>query len=112
MTPLGVVGRRSTSQRSARHAVRSHRTLAAGSGRNTVEVLITRLCVGIGVMERVKCQAAGDREAEAAVVELVEDLDGNFVRVRIPEERDLEASLVAVREFFELWVRHECPSGW
>src|SRR5207248_3495289 len=49
---------------------------------------------------------AGDREAEAAVVEMVDDLDRDFVGARIPEERDLEAVLVAVGELLGGCVRH------
>ena len=58
------------------------------------------------MVERVERQVAGDREAEAAVVEVVDDVDRDFVGAGIPEEGDLEAVLVAVGEFFAGCVRH------
>ena len=64
-------------------------------------MVLVRLRVRVGVVERVQGQVAGDREPEAAVVEVVDDLDGDFVGAGIPEERDLEAVLVAVGEFFD-----------
>ena len=50
-------------------------------------MVVVRLRVRIGVVERVQGQVAGNREPEAAVVELVDDLDGDFVGAGIPEER-------------------------
>ncbi len=73
---------------------------------DVVGVLLARLRVRVGVMERVERQVAGDWEAEAAVIEVVDDLDRDFVGAGIPEEGDLEAVLVAVGEFFGGCVRH------
>ena len=66
-------------------------------------MVVVRLHIRIGVVERVQGQVAGNREPEAAVVELVDDLDGDFVGTGIPEEPDLEAVLVAVGKFSVGW---------
>src|SRR3954447_7554661 len=71
-----------------------------------VAAVLVRLRVGGGVVECVECWVAGDREQEPAVVELVDDLDADFVRAGIPEEGHLEAVLVAVGQFSEGCVRH------
>jgi hypothetical protein len=64
-------------------------------------VVLVRLHVGVWVMERVQSEMAGDWEAEAAAIEMVDDLDRDFVGGGIPEESYLEAVLVAVGKFSE-----------
>ena len=63
-----------------------------------------RVCVR--VVEGVQREPAGNRNAEEAVVALVDDVDADVVRAGVPEEGDLEAVLLAVGEFFEAAVRH------
>src|SRR5205814_3682036 len=74
--------------------------------REAIAVVLVRLRVRIGVVEGVQGQVAGDREPEAGVVEVVDDVDTHLVGRGIPEERDLEAVLVAVGELFDGCVRH------
>ena len=52
--------------------------------RDVAPVILVRLHVGVGVVERVERQIAGDREAEAAVIEVVDDLDRDFVGAADP----------------------------
>ena len=63
-----------------------------------------RVCVR--VMEGVQRESPGNRNAEKAVVALVDDINTDVVRTRVPEEGDLEAVLLTVGEFFEAAVRH------
>src|SRR4051794_2003100 len=93
-------------RRSQRRPRSPCRSLGRGHMRDVAVVILVRFGVGIGVMERVEREVAGDREAKAAVVEMVDDLDRDFVGAGIPEEGDLEAVLVAVGEFFRGYVRH------
>src|SRR4051794_40550210 len=62
--------------------------------------------VCVGVVERFEREQAGDRDAEEAVVSLVDGVNADVVRTRVPEESDHEAVLLTVGEFFEAAVRH------
>src|SRR5215207_332732 len=64
-------------------------------------------------MEGVERAGAGDRQPEAAAVAVVDQFDRDFVRPSVPEEGDLEAVLLAVRELFQAGVHGEfLPGRW
>jgi len=62
-------------------------------------------------MEGVECAVAGDRQPEAALVALVDHFDRDFVRAGVPEEGDLEAVLLALRELSQAGVHGAFLSG-
>src|SRR3954462_14323744 len=62
-------------------------------------------------MEGVERAVAGDGKQEAALVALVDHFDRDAVRAGVPEEGDLEAVLLTVRELSQAGVHGGFLSG-